>query len=89
MLSVDIRKKLGKFQLDVAFDSKEGITGILGASGCGKSLTLRCIAGIEKPDEGRIVLDGVTLYDSKKGINLPAQQREVGYLFRTMHCSPT
>jgi molybdate transport system ATP-binding protein len=81
MLSVDIRKKLGAFQLDAAFEAA-GVTGILGASGCGKSMTLRCIAGIDKPDQGRIVLDGAVLFDSKKGINLPPQKRKVGYLFQ-------
>jgi molybdate transport system ATP-binding protein len=88
MLSVDIRKKLGVFQLDAAFDAAEGVTGILGASGCGKSMTLRCIAGIDKPDQGRIVLDGEVLFDSEKGINLPPQKRKVGYLFQNYALFP-
>ena len=66
----------------VSFDAEAGVTGILGASGCGKSMTLRCIAGIEKPDEGYIVLNGETLFDSKKKINIPPQKRRVGYLFQ-------
>ena len=82
-LSVNIRKKLGSFQLQVQFDAEQGIPlALLGASGCGKSVTLRCIAGILKPDEGRITLDGVVLYDSAAGIDLPPQQRRVGYLFQ-------
>lgn len=82
-LSVNIRKKLGSFQLEVQFDAEQGIPlALLGASGCGKSVTLRCIAGILKPDEGRITLDGVVLYDSAAGIDLPPQQRRVGYLFQ-------
>jgi molybdate transport system ATP-binding protein len=88
MLSVDIQKKLGTFQLDVSFNAEDGITGILGASGCGKSMTLRCIAGIDKPDQGRITLDGVTLLDSGKGINLPPQKRKVGYLFQNYALFP-
>ena len=56
-LSVDIQKTLGRFRLQVQFDSNAALTGLLGASGCGKSLTLRCIAGVERPDRGRIVLD--------------------------------
>ena len=61
-LVVDIEKRLGDFTLKAAFEAETGITGLLGASGCGKSLTLKCIAGIETPGRGRIVLDGRTLY---------------------------
>jgi len=81
-LSVDIEKKLGNFRLRVAFETEGGVLALLGASGCGKSMTLKCIAGIEKPDRGRIVLDGVTLFDSEKRVNLPPQKRRVGYLFQ-------
>ena len=80
-LEVSIKKKLGKFQLDVTFESN-GVLGLLGASGCGKSMTLKCIAGVEKPDEGRIVLDGRVLFDSQKHIDLTPQERKVGYLFQ-------
>jgi molybdate transport system ATP-binding protein len=79
---------LGAFQLNVTFDAEDGVTGILGASGCGKSMTLRCIAGIDKPDQGRIVLDGAVLFDSEKGINLPPQKRKVGYLFQNYALFP-
>lgn len=82
MLSVDIRKKLGNFQLNVQFETGVETMALLGASGCGKSVTLRCIAGIMTPDEGKIVLDGITLFDSAKKINLPPQKRQVGYLFQ-------
>ena len=81
-LSVDIKKRLGNFELDVQFETAEGMLAILGASGCGKSMTLKCIAGIETPDEGRIVLDDVVLFDSEKHINLKPQKRKVGYLFQ-------
>lgn len=54
----------------------------MGASGCGKSMTLRCIAGIEKPDRGKIILNGKTVFDSEKKINLPPQERKVGFLFQ-------
>ena len=81
-LFVDIRKKLGNFQLNVQFETQDGPLALLGASGCGKSITLRCIAGILTPDEGKIVLDGVTLYDSTASINLPPQKRQIGYLFQ-------
>ena len=87
-LHVDIRKRLGSFTLDVTFTAENGITSLLGASGCGKSMTLKCIAGIERPDEGTIELDGRLLFDSKKGINLPPQQRRVGYLFQNYALFP-
>lgn len=81
-LHVDIRKQLGSFVLETAFDAEDAVTGLLGASGCGKSLTLKCIAGVETPDEGCIIVDGETLFDSARGINRKPQQRHVGYLFQ-------
>ena len=87
-LHVDIRKRLGSFVLESAFEQDGGVLGLLGASGCGKSMTLKCIAGIEKPDEGRIVLDGRVLYDSAARVNLPPQQRQVGYLFQNYALFP-
>lgn len=82
MLKADIRKRLGNFHLDVKFAVENEMLALLGASGSGKSVTLRCIAGIMTPDEGQIVLDGRTLFDSKKKINLTPRERKVGYLFQ-------
>ncbi len=88
-LEVRIKKNLGSFVLDVEFENYDTqVLGILGSSGCGKSMTLKCIAGIEKPDEGRIVLDGRVLFDSEKGINLSPQKRGVGYLFQNYALFP-
>ena len=88
-LSVDIRKDFGSFRLDAAFEADGGaVTGLLGASGCGKSVTLKCIAGILTPDEGRIQLDGQVLYDSAARINLSPQRRRVGYLFQSYALFP-
>lgn len=89
-LEVTIKKKLKNMTLDVSFDTKDssGITGILGSSGCGKSMTLKSIAGIVTPDEGRIVLNDRVLFDSKKGINLRIQERGVGYLFQNYALFP-
>lgn len=81
-LEVRIKKRFEKFRLDVTFETGEGLTGLLGASGCGKSMTLKCIAGLVTPDEGRIVLNGRVLFDSDKRVNLSPQQRRVGYLFQ-------
>lgn len=87
-LEVDIEKNYDDFALKVKFVAKTGILGVLGASGCGKSMTLKCIAGIETPDRGRIVLNGRVLFDSEKGINLPPQKRNVGYLFQNYALFP-
>ena len=87
-LNADIRKKLGSFSLDMQFCASRRRTGILGASGCGKSMTLKAIAGIIEPYEGRIELNGRVLYDSQKGINIPAQKRNVGYLFQNYALFP-
>lgn len=87
-LIVDIEKQAGSFHLEASFTCENEFMGILGASGCGKSMTLKCIAGIEKPDRGRIVLDDRVLYDSEKRINLPPQKRRVGYLFQNYALFP-
>lgn len=87
-LLVDIRKELPGFKLEVDFETGRDILGLLGASGSGKSMTLRCIAGIDTPDAGRIVLNGRTLFDSKKGMNLPCRKRKIGYLFQNYALFP-
>jgi molybdate transport system ATP-binding protein len=81
-ISVDIEKKMGDFTLKVSFEAENETFAILGASGCGKSMTLKCIAGIETPDKGRIVLDGKVLFDSAAHVNMPIKKRNVGYLFQ-------
>lgn len=87
-LTVEIRKRMGDFSLRVSLENEVPVLGLLGASGCGKSMTLKCIAGIEKPDSGRIILDGEPLFDSEKGVNLPPQKRRVGYLFQNYALFP-
>lgn len=87
-LEVSIKKRVGTFKLEVEFNTDNNHIGILGASGCGKSMTLKCIAGIENPGEGRIVLDGKVLFDSKKKIKLLPQKRKIGYLFQNYALFP-
>lgn len=87
-LEVDITKKLKEFTLRSQFTLLDGLTGLVGASGSGKSMTMKCIAGLELPDSGRIVLDNKVLFDSAKGINLAPQQRKIGYLFQSYALFP-
>lgn len=88
MLEVQIYKKLAEFDLDISFQVDDNILGFMGASGSGKSMTLKCIAGIETPDQGRIVLNGRVLFDSEKKINVPIQKRNVGYMFQSYALFP-
>ena len=85
---VDIEKKLGDFSLKVKFSAENEVLALLGASGCGKSMTVKCIAGVEKPDRGKIILDGETLFDSVKKINVSPQQRRTGLLFQNYALFP-
>ena len=85
---VNIRKKVGSFQLDVQFEAGHETLALLGDSGCGKSMTLRCIAGVVTPDEGVIRINGETVFDSEHKINLKPQQRRVGYLFQNYALYP-
>lgn len=87
-LVLDIEKQLGNFHLKTAVECGNEVLSLLGASGCGKSMTLKCIAGIEKPDRGRIVVDGHVLFDSEQGINLSVQKRQVGMLFQNYALFP-
>lgn len=86
---VDIEKKLDGFQLNMQLEADHIPIALLGASGSGKSMTLRCIAGVEKPDRGTIVIDGHCVFDSEKKINLPPQERGIGLLFQNYALFPT
>ena len=87
-LTVRIRKKLSHFTLIADFSAADHFTCLLGASGSGKSMLLKCIAGLETPDEGYIELNGRVLYDSEKKIDIRPQNRSVGYLFQNYALFP-
>lgn len=81
-LEVDIFKRMQGFTLDVSFSISDKTLGILGASGSGKSMTLKCIAGLEKVDRGRIVIGDKVLLDSAQRIDIPSKERKIGLLFQ-------
>ena len=87
-LFLDIEKRLDNFYLQVAFNTDNQPLGLLGSSGAGKSMTLRCLAGIETPNKGRIILNGRVLFDSEKKINIPIHQRQIGFLFQNYALFP-
>lgn len=87
-LIVDIKKKLLDFDLKINFQCNNSILGILGESGSGKSMTLRSIAGLITPDEGKIILNGRTLFDSTAKINVPIKDRRIGFLFQNYALFP-
>ena len=87
-LTVDIQKQLPDFSLNIAFDTDRTPLGLLGGSGAGKTLILRCIAGLDTPDKGRIVLNGRVLFDSQQKINLPPRDRACGVLWQNYALFP-
>lgn len=87
-LEVHVEKKLAAFSLDVSFTAGDAPLGILGPSGAGKTMLLRCIAGLERPDRGRIVLGERTLFDSERRMRTPARERRIGMLFQNYALFP-
>ncbi len=88
MLSVDIRKTLGAFQLQTAFDAPEGVTVLFGRSGSGKTSVVKSIAGLLTPASGRIALGARTLFDDGSRINVPVHKRRFGYVFQDSRLFP-
>jgi molybdate transport system ATP-binding protein len=82
MLAVDVEKRLGDFSLAARFETAGGVTALFGASGAGKTTLVNMIAGLVRPDRGRIVLDDTVLFDSKERIDVPAHRRRIGYVFQ-------
>ena len=82
MLSAHVEKQLGEFSLDAAFASESGATVLFGPSGAGKTSVINMIAGLLRPDRGRIVLDDEVLFDDATRIEVPAWRRRIGYVFQ-------
>ena len=81
-LDVHVVSRLPGFDLDVAWTAGDGVVALFGPSGAGKTLTLQCLAGLVRPDAGRIVVDGRVCFDAASGVDLPPQQRRLGYVFQ-------
>ncbi|HEX3969709.1 MAG TPA: ATP-binding cassette domain-containing protein, partial [Stellaceae bacterium] len=89
MTEIAIAKTLGSFSLDVKLEAPEsGITALFGRSGMGKTSVINALAGLMRPDRGRIVVGGTTLFDSARGINLPPEKRRLGYVFQESRLFP-
>ena len=88
-LEFNVKKDFGGFVLDLELYAENEVLALLGASGCGKSMTLKCISGIVTPDEGYIKVNDKVLFDSEKNINLPPQERHVGMLFQNYALFPS
>ncbi len=82
MLKVSVAKNLKSFMLDAEFSSDAGITALLGRSGAGKTTLVNAIAGLQRPDRGRIEINGVCLFDSENDIDVPIEHRRIGYVFQ-------
>ncbi|MDO5690229.1 MAG: ATP-binding cassette domain-containing protein [Tissierellia bacterium] len=87
-MKIDLNRKIGGFQLDLSFISSKRIVSVLGASGSGKSMTLKCVSGLVKPDRGVVHVDDSIYFDSEKGINLPTRERRIGFLFQNYALFP-
>lgn len=88
MVTVDVRRTVGGFELDARFDAGDGLTVLFGPSGSGKSLTLALVAGLLRPHEGTITLHGRPLDDTTTGAHVPTRDRHVGMVFQDAHLLP-
>ena len=88
MLEVTIEKTTGSFTLQTSFTAGKGALAILGSSGCGKSMTLKCIAGLYTPDKGSIKLNDSILYSSEQKISVPPRKRNIGFVFQNYALFP-
>jgi molybdate transport system ATP-binding protein len=82
VLTVDVAKQLGAFTLNASFAGESGATALFGSSGAGKTTVVNMIAGLMRPDSGRIALDGKALFDDAARIDRPAWRRRIGYVFQ-------
>jgi molybdate transport system ATP-binding protein len=79
---VDVSRQIGDVRISARFEAGDGITALFGPSGAGKTTILNMVAGLIRPDEGRIAVNGHVLFDSAQGIDLPPERRRLGYVFQ-------
>src|SRR5262245_6385081 len=82
MLRIDVARRVGVLDLQVAFETEARVTALFGRSGAGKTSIVNMIAGLLRPDRGRIEIDGQVLFDGAAGVDVPAEKRRVGYVFQ-------
>ena len=82
MIDVDVSRRVGSFALEVAFQAEAPILGLFGRSGSGKTTLVNLLAGTVRPQRGRIVVNGETLFDSARGVDVPPERRRLGYVFQ-------
>ena len=87
-VSVNIRKTLGALTIDAWFECGRGVTALFGKSGAGKTSIVQMLAGLMTPDNGRIAIDGTSVYDSATGLNVAPERRHVGYVFQDARLFP-
>ncbi len=88
MLDVDVKRRFGDFRLEARFQAEGGVTALFGRSGSGKTSLVNLLAGLERPDDGRIAVDGQVLFDAEKAINVPPERRRIGYVFQEARLFP-
>src|SRR5262245_27231537 len=88
LLTVDVEKRLGEFAISARFETEAGVTALFGPSGAGKTTVVNMIAGLVRPDRGRIAIADTVLFDSKARINVPTHQRRIGYVFQEGRLCP-
>lgn len=87
-LEVNVKRRLGWFQIDAQFASDGGVTALFGRSGAGKTTLTKLISGLLRPEQGRIVVNGRILFDAHQGIDIPTRQRRLGYVFQDARLFP-
>ena len=87
-LNIALHHRFPEFTLDLAFTATAGVTALFGRSGSGKTTVINAVAGLLRPDQGQVQLDGVTLTDTRQGISLPPHRRRIGYVFQDARLFP-
>lgn len=87
-IEIDVVRRLGAFELDARFSAEGGVTALFGRSGSGKTSLMRTVAGLLRPDRGRVAVDGRVLVDTERGVFVPPHRRRIGYVFQEPRLFP-